>query len=309
MKTLTETSRAYQKNLLDKHQFITEMYNEHHIKLFEYSEYLAKTDIQKIEISNKQLLMTIRGSGAKFECPPHDLRVAPIEILNFLEYEKDDASMIGQLSAGLKTFYDIGANMGWYSINIALANPQISIHCFEPLPKTFDYLRRNIKHNNLTNIQAHNFGLSNKVGHFDFYYYKEGSGNASTQNLSGRGDVDIIKCNVDTLDRFTSNNGTKIDFIKCDVEGAELFVFQGGIRRIEKDLPIIFSEILRKWSKKFNYHPNDLLNLLFSLGYQAFVTIGNRLECVVAIDDETTHTNFFFLHTKKHAEQIANLTL
>ena len=308
MNTITETSNTYHTNFVDKHQYITQMYQEHHSKLFEYANYLAKTDIETIEISSKRVLMTIKDSGAKFECPPQDLRIAPIEILNFLDYEKDDASMISQLSAGLKTFYDIGANMGWYSINVALENPQMRVHCFEPLPKTFDYLTRNIKHNNLENVYAHNFGLSNAVGNFDFYYYKEGSGNASTQNLSERGDVDIIECNVDTLDRFTVNNDTNIDFIKCDVEGAELLVFQGGLRRIENDLPIIFSEILRKWSKKFNYHPNDLLGLLFSLGYHAFVTTENGLKQIVTIDNDTVHTNFFFLHTQKHAEQIAHFT-
>ena len=46
-----------------------------------------------------------------------------------------------------------------------------------------------------------------------------------------------------TLDEFVKGKKTKVDFIKCDVEGAELLVFTGGIKSIEKYKPIIFAEM------------------------------------------------------------------
>ena len=39
-------------------------------------------------------------------------------------------------------------------------------------------------------------------------------------------DVEIVQCEIKTLDEFAELEQHKIDFIKCDVEGAELMVFQ-----------------------------------------------------------------------------------
>ena len=78
--------------------------------------------------------------------------------------------MIDRLTQGAKLCYDIGANMGWYSICTALANPDCKTHAFEPLPQTYSYLRRNIELNNVHNVKAHNIGLSNRSELIDFYF-------------------------------------------------------------------------------------------------------------------------------------------
>ena len=49
---------------------------------------------------------------------PGDSRIAPPGILNFKDYEPQETNLIKMLASG-KNFYDIGANIGWYAINIA----------------------------------------------------------------------------------------------------------------------------------------------------------------------------------------------
>jgi FkbM family methyltransferase len=91
--------------------------------------------------------------------------------------------------------------------------------------------------------QAHSIQaawFSSKAGESSFYYYLEGSGNASSANLTGRTDVKCVQCKVRTLDDYNAGNGARVDFVKCDVEGAELLVFQGGIETIKRDKPIVF---------------------------------------------------------------------
>ena len=80
-------------------------------------------------------------------------------------------------------------------------------------------------------MTACNFGFSNSSGEFTFYYYPEGSGNASSANLTGRDDIEEFQCKARTLDDYTAETHARVDFIKCDVEGAELLVFQAGLRR------------------------------------------------------------------------------
>ena len=237
-------------------------------------------------------------------CISGDFRIAPIEVLNFLDYEKNDSKMIDLLVEDNANIFDIGANMGWYSINMGLSRRGAQIHCFEPIPHTYAYLQQNLKLNAVPNVKAHNFGFSNCSGEFDFYFYGEGSGNASSVNVSNRDDVEVFKCKVQTLDEFIAQEKTSIDFIKCDVEGAELMVFQGGLQTIKRNQPIIFSEILRKWSAKFNYNPNEIFDLLKSLNYRVFTTNGEKLKEFFVMDDSTVETNFFFLHDKKHFRQI-----
>jgi FkbM family methyltransferase len=304
MKKINDTLNQFHQGFINKTDFIREMYQLHHAKLFDYAQHLSKTNIKKIEIEDGKIIMVSRDRGVRILCVPGDFRVVPIETLNFLDYEINDANMIDLLLDDQTTFLDIGANMGWYSINIGLAHRDAQIHCFEPIPHTYAFLQENLRMNAVPNVTAHNFGFSNTSGDFDFYYYGEGSGNASSANLSDREDVQVLKCKVSTLDEFVNREKISIDFIKCDVEGAELMVFQGGEQTILRDTPIVFAEILRKWSAKFKYNPNEIFDFFKSKNYRAFATEGDKLKEFFLMDESTVATNFFFLHNIKHSEKI-----
>ena len=117
-----------------------------------------------------------------------------------------------------------------------------------------------------------------------------------------------FKCPVVPLDTFIVEHEVKVDFIKCDVEGAELFVFQGGLDTLKRCKPIVFTEMLRKFAAKFNYHPNEIIKLFFGIGYHCFVAQGDKLVEFSLMDEETLETNFFFLHSEKHIDIIDSLT-
>jgi FkbM family methyltransferase len=311
MNSINKTIELYKKGVIDKSIFIKDMYAAHHSKLYEYAEYLHKTDIERITIENNRVITTSRKHGIKIDCNSEDYRIAPIEVLNFFDYEKDESDMIESLicfGSEKKNFFDIGANIGWYSIMVAKSNRNILVHSFEPIPKTYQSLVKNVDLNSLPNISTHNFGFSGKSGEFDFYYYPEGSGNASSANVTGRSDTEVVKCKVKTLDEHVNENNVRIDFIKCDVEGAELLVFKGGIDAIKNSKPIVFSEILRKWSEKFNYNPNEIFELFHKLGYLSFTVNGGFLESFYKMDESTQETNFFFLHQEKHSDLIDKFT-
>ena len=95
-----------------------------------------------------------------------------------------------------------------------------------------------------------------------------------------------------------------MDFLKCDVEGAELLVIEGGLKSIEKYKPILFLEMLRKWSDKFGYHPDEIIEKLKSINYRCFKVIKTNLEEITEITDLEEATNFFFLHTEHHKDLI-----
>jgi FkbM family methyltransferase len=304
MRSIKDTFNQFKNNEIDKWAFIEKMYSEHHVHIFDYVSHLGKTNIKSIEINDDGVVMTSRDRGIKIVCSEKDYRIAPIETLNFFDYEKNESDMMERLIGDGDTFFDIGANIGWYSINVATARRAAKIFAFEPIPKTYAQLNRNIQMNLLKNITTYNFGFSNRDDEFPFYYYPEGSGNASSANLTGRDDVEIVTCKVKTLDDFIVEANHCIDFIKCDVEGAELMVFQGGLKIIRRDLPVIFSEILRKWSAKFSYNPNEIFELFRKIGYEAYTVKGASLIRFNRMSEATIETNFFFLHSEKHIELV-----
>lgn len=304
MNSIKETIAKYTKGEIDKPSYIKYMYEGHHATLFDYANYLFQTNIKKIEIEDNSVIMTSRDRGIRIACSMGDYRIAPIEILNFFDYERAESVMMENLVADGDNFFDIGANIGWYSINIASSRRATKVFSFEPIPKTYKHLKKNLELNANNNVQAHNFGFSKQAGEFPFYYYPEGSSNASAVNLTSRSDVECVQCKVRTLDDYIAETGERVDFIKCDVEGAELLVFQGGIKTIVHDMPIVFSEILRKWSAKFNYNPNEIFQFFRDLGYRSFSVKANCLTEFFNMDESTFETNFFFLHSKKHENLI-----
>ncbi len=300
---LTDTRQSYQADLISKHQYIDAMYHFHQI-LFDYSRLLGETDVEKIEILDDGLLFTFKPLGVKLFCSQADKRTVPFETLNFDKYEKIDSEMILKLIEPNYHIFDIGANMGWYSLNIAKLYPNTKISSFEPIPFTFRCLKRNVKINSVQNIEIYNFGFSDEEKDLTFYLQPESSVSASSANITESLNAIEVVCNVKKLDDFIYKNNSTVDFIKCDVEGAELFVYQGGFKSIQKNLPIIFTEMLRKWSAKFNYHPNDIINLFKSIGYRCFLAREDCFHEVFSIDENTVETNFFFLHSEKHFEKI-----
>lgn len=311
---LNDTKSAYFAGKISKPQYIDAMYRLHQ-HLFEYADFLEDTDIGKIEITDGDVIMTSRTTGVKIRCAQQDKRLAPLEILNFNFYEKTDSDMIFKLLTNLTnqkeeevSFFDIGANVGWYTINLAKNFEKVKFFAFEPIPMTFEKLKANVDLN-LVNVNLHNFGFSNQEQELNFYYYPEGSGNASAANLSELDNVQIVPCFVKKLDDFTVEKSLSVDFIKCDVEGAELFVYQGGIESLKRNKPIIFTEMLRKWSKKFNYHPNTIIDLLFGIGYRCFTAKEDKLVEFFKMDENTMETNFFFLDSANHTAVIESLML
>lgn len=57
--------------------------------------------------------------------------------------------------------------------------------------------------------------------------------------------------------------------------------------------------MLRKWSKKFDYHPNDIIDLLKSVGYSCYAIEENSLGYISQVTDDTMETNFLFLDESK----------
>lgn len=302
--TILDLFQAYQNGQIDKHVYIERMHRLHQ-SLYDYSQLLKGSEVERIEIDADRVIITSRRFGMKFICDQQNRRIAPFESLNFGVYEAHETDMVLRLMPASGCFVDIGANVGWYSILVAKAVPGATVYAFEPIPSTYQLLMENILLNGAGEIHPHNFALGAAEDQLDFYFHPENSDSASQVNILGRPDAQKLVVPVHKLDDVAASENLKIDFIKCDVEGAELMVVRGALQTIKRDRPILFLEMLRKWSAKFGYHPNEIIDLLSALGYHCFRLDTDSLRRQLRVDEQTTATNFFFLHADHHADQIS----
>jgi FkbM family methyltransferase len=304
--TLRDRRARFDGGAIPKAEYIKEMHAEHR-RLFDYADYLRDTDIAEIRIADGRVEMTSRD-GVAVVCDPDDMRMAPLEILNFGRYEPEQTRFLLGLVEDGSTVLDVGANVGWYSLLVARCRPRCTVHAFEPIPHTFGYLERNIALNRVTNVHPHNLALSNTDGEADFYWEPSLLGRASAADLSDHGEARRVKRPMRRLDALLPELGLgAVDFIKCDCEGSELRVFEGGRETLDRCKPAVLTELLRKWAAKLGYHPNQVIELFRDLGYGCFTAHGDRLVPFTTMTDETVETNFFFLHRERHAEKLREL--
>ncbi len=304
---LFELKVKFQEGCFTKQEFIREMLQLHRA-LFDYVEVTRTTDVKEILIAEDGVSFVLGEDHIRLYCPEHEARVAPIEVMNFGHYEPTETIVMDMLVANCRNILDVGANIGLYSIRFAKRLHQARVFAFEPMPISHAFLQRNIATNSVGGqVTCFNYGLSEINGTVEFFVSPTRGTNASLKNVDKAQDAVSIVGLTLTLDQWVDNQKVSPDFIKCDVEGAELLVFRGGRATLMKDRPIVFAELLRKWSMPFGYHPNDMIVFFADLGYQCFAVGSSGVRLITKVTDETQETNYVFLHEEMHCEEIARL--
>ena len=135
-------------------------------------------------------------------------------------------------------FWDIGANIGLYSIYNSLKYPKSTTIAFEPSSSNLRVLTRNISINNLEkNIKIVPIPLTNKENIFqemsEGHFMEGGALNTFGEkfNFEGKEFKPTMKYNLlgTTINYFLENSILDIpDYIKIDVDGIEHLILEGG---------------------------------------------------------------------------------
>jgi FkbM family methyltransferase len=142
---------------------------------------------------------------------------------NKMETEQT-AAMLKEVGEG-QTFFDIGANVGYYSILASrLVGPRGRVAAFEPLVRNLAYLQRHVEINNAGNVRVLPFALSDRSGILSF----STGPNSAMGHLEPEGSSGDALVPAATLDEIAGRLGLLPDVIKMDVEGAEMAVFRGA---------------------------------------------------------------------------------
>jgi FkbM family methyltransferase len=173
--------------------------------------------------------------------------------------------------------FDIGANIGLFSLYIKENFPKSTIFAFEPSPMVYPILEKNLSCFD-KNVHSYNVGLGNNENEQPFHYYPGYSvisgfnadkqknieiilsgmkTNQPTEDLKTEALVkkrfeqeNIFQCRVTTLSNIIQQNTiAKVDLLKIDVEGSELAILQGIQTQHWKKIQQIVMEV---------HNPSDL---------------------------------------------------
>lgn len=190
-------------------------------------EFIRKNSYTKLNVS---------GADIKFFTPNY---YTLLRVNTFFSKEPETLNWIKNFKeSGNQIFWDIGANIGLYSIYAALKHPNLKIIAFEPSFNNLPILSRNIYINNLSNkISINQYPLTNQENKFLTFRensFIEGGGlnvfgvkfNYENKFFEGSNNYEIFGSSINYI---LNNNILEVpDYIKIDVDGIEHLILEGA---------------------------------------------------------------------------------
>jgi FkbM family methyltransferase len=180
----------------------------------------------------------------------------------FWEKEPETIAWIDSF-ANDAVFFDVGANIGIYSLYCAATHPNCRVMAFEPHESNFNRLLDNVMLNNFGDrIKCHRYMIGETTGKKEFVGYSEEVGSSGGQMAEPSGPCFNLCRSIDDL-VFFSFDFPSPNHIKIDIDGQELKVIR-GMEKVLKDktLRSVLVEIdLVEDNKK------DILTIFYDNGF------------------------------------------
>lgn len=214
-----------------------------------FNDFIQETSYISVKILDKQIKFFCPNQLVKWRVDTYFTKEP--ETLEWIDSFKKKENLI---------FWDIGGNIGLYSIYNALKNPNSLTIVFEPSSSNLRVLSRNISINNLEkNIKIISMPLTNKENIFqemnEGKFIEGGALNSFGEkfDFEGKEFKSTMKYSLlgTTMNYFLENSILDIpDYIKIDVDGIEHFILEGGDKFLKnekiKSLSVELNENFKK---------------------------------------------------------------
>lgn len=176
-----------------------------------------------------------------------------------------------RVSGNAPTFFDVGANVGFYSIAFALAQPKARVIACEPGPAAAALCTRNIaavaEQLQQSSIELVNAAVSDKAGEVRLTVSSD-VGHSSLLEVENFESASIVVKAITGDQVAEERQIERVDVCKIDVEGAELDVLSGMSRLLERGaVSLLQVEVNRPLWARSGRTPADLLQLMSGFDY------------------------------------------
>lgn len=170
------------------------------------------------------------------------------------------------------TVFDIGANIGYYTVLMARrVGPAGMVHSFEINETVIQLLEGNIRCANVRNVKVVKRAVTKTTGTREFFVPRAGDEAEGSLSKSNRYEAaNVVTVPSVSLDDYVEENKIKkVGLIKIDVEGAEYEVFEGAKNLLLSNAkPVIMFEALDTACMNFGINWLDVIEKLKSFGYR-----------------------------------------
>ncbi|CAL65530.1 FkbM family methyltransferase [Christiangramia forsetii] len=181
--------------------------------------------------------------------------------------------------------FDVGANSGSYSQNLAQAFPNSTIYSFEPNKNSYKKLKHNIA--NYRQIKCFQIGFGNEKVTKTLYTYSDelDSEHASIykdvfKDIHTTNKLKSILIELICLDDFCRDHNINfIDFLKIDTEGNEIEVLKGGQNMIKEGKIKIIQFEFNEMNIISRVFLKDFYNLLSE--YKIYRLMENHIDPII----------------------------
>ena len=205
-----------------------------------------------------------RGEEVKMFLPNKGDHIQKIIKTTNSFYEAEMLEDIKKRLPASSVVLDIGSNIGNHSIFFGKFCQAKQVIAFEPHPKTFSTLKRNIRVNNLERtISCHNTGIAESIGYSDISFYNPHNIGMTKLERSPKGRIKL-----QTVDSIVKKEGLTVGAMKIDVEGMELNVLKGAKDVLKYSAPLLYIEagnessfrIIEDYLSEFGYEAKSRFN-------------------------------------------------
>lgn len=189
-----------------------------------------------------------------------------------LVHEKATTELFKKIVKEGDVVVDLGANIGYFTLLAAkLVGQKGKVYAFEPEPKNYYYLQKNIKLNNYDYVSAFQRAVSDRNGKTKLYICDYDTGHHTINKYNGikkysKGRITkekSIEIETITLDDFLKGKVNQIDVIKMDVEGAEALALTGMDDILKKNKEIkMFVEFFPLLIENMGNSPTEFIRKL-----------------------------------------------
>jgi FkbM family methyltransferase len=173
--------------------------------------------------------MPRESGGFAFHCDLSDSIAR--EVCFTGQYEPQDTALVKSLLGQGMTFVDVGANWGYFTLLAAyLVGSSGKIVSFEPDPRLYPILKKNVTRNDLSNVTALQLAAANEAGTLMMAGFDEDGGNHGLSRLVEHAGTTgkLFPVQTQSVDRILDELSIEcVDLLKMDIEGAEELALQG----------------------------------------------------------------------------------
>lgn len=165
-----------------------------------------------------------------------------------LYYEPITRLIIEHISTDDTLFIDVGANMGFFSLTLAVARPRVRVLAFEPNPNVYNMLAQNVMLNGLAGrVQCEPMALSSEEATRRLYLHTSDMSASLEPDFQAGINArhEVVTVPTVTLDGYLRKHCPANRYvIKVDIEGHENAFFTGALQTIRALTPDIIVEVL-----------------------------------------------------------------